>query len=737
MQFRGVFGADFMKRVIPCLIILVLGVSGTVESDEAPTPQAQQCFAVLRADHNGDLRVLSETELEYIADTATLNDEFLDLTGNVVVRDHKRTIESEQILYDRNTELISATERATVYESGWKISGDGFEIDKTRDAITGGNVNFMLYSVDAIDTGDKTIAARGQAGNLYFEGGVWKLDGVSLTHCPELIDDVQIKANHVEIDLDTRQGRAKGAILMIFGKPVFYSPFVGFAVGGERLSGYLLPAVGYESGHGTIIKVPYYFNLAPNYDATVSTNILSRRGVQLEGEFRHLGVHSDTILRSEFLHRDNRYPGKEKRYAAHLKSNWFNGSNLYSKVNTRWVSDKTFTRDFSSLFGNDDKYLKQSVEAGVFGDRFKASFGADRYIIAKPTVNVDERTHDRVPWVTYDHLVPLGDMLNLDLGLYVDRFHHKSKLSATRYRTDTAIEYLIDQDFGQLGFRAGGERIDYRKRSNIPDEDDRRYTISSKYFEADGKLLFDRKFQTDEGERVWTIEPRLKFVSSPRNTQENLPVFDTTIRTIDVYDDLFQSKPYIGGDRVRGLEQLSAGVSFRVGDRPGYQNIREFGIGRIFYSGNRMPGLIASDLETDPDKDKSDIFVGANIIEPQWKLDYGMLYDDDTEKVSQTTLRLTGMVFEDVRLSAVYRHKRDDDEQVGALFDVPLKNGLRSRFLLIESVRDHKLKKAEWQLNYHSCCLSIGFRVTRELVDDLRLDNSFKMLISIDNFAIN
>ena len=86
---------------------------------------------------------------------------------------------------------------------------------------------------------------------------------------------------------------------------------------------------------------------------------------------------------------------------------------------------------------------------------------------------------------------------------------------------------------------------------------------------------------------------------------------------------------------------------------------------------------------------------------------------------------------------AVYRYKRDDDEQVGALFDVPLKSGLQSRLLLIESVRDHKLKKAQWQLDYHSCCLSIGFRVTRELVNDVKLDNSLKMLIRIDNFGIN
>ncbi len=723
-----------MRWANQCLIILVFGLPGLAESQEVQAQKVQQCFAVVGVDQNGDLRELSESELEIIADAVSLNAETLELTGNVSVRDNSRTISSERVLYDRKNKLIHTTERTSIQEPGSRISGEGVVIDKAREVITGSDVEFVLYSIDESNSDNQTITARGEAGNLYFEDGIWQLEDAAATHCPEGVDDVYVRAAEVELNTDTRQGRAKGAILKILGKTVFYSPFIGFPLGSERLSGFLFPVIGYESGQGTIIKIPYYYNLAPNYDATVSANVLSKRGFHLEGEFRHLGVHSNTKLRSEFLHRDKRYPGKEDRYAAHLESNWFNGSNLYSKVNSRWVSDNTFTSDFSSLFGSADTYLKQSVEAGVFGDRFKVSFGADEYVIAKPTVEEAERTHDRVPWATYDHVIPFGDTLNLDLGLYIDRFHHKSKPSATRYRTDTAIQYLIEQDIGNLGFRAGGETIEYRKKSNIGVDDEGRYTISSKYFEADGRLFFDRKVQTDEGERVWTIEPRMKFVSAPRNNQEKIPVFDTTIRTIDVYDDLFQSKPYVGGDRVRDLEQLSAGVSFTVGGRPGYQSIRKFGIGRIFYSNNRMPSLENS---AEAGKDKSDIFLGANLIEPQWQFDYGMLYDDDTKKVNQSTFRLTRNLREDARLSTVYRYKREDDEQIGALLDVPLKSGWRSRFLLIESVRDHKLKTAQWQLDYFSCCLNIGLRMTRELVNNVKLDYSFKLLIRIDNFGIN
>ncbi|MDE0309929.1 MAG: LPS assembly protein LptD [Acidiferrobacterales bacterium] len=802
------------------MIIFAIGLSESAVSEQVPEPKAEQCLAVVAVDPNGDLRPLSDSEVELIANSVTVNDETLELSGNVVLRDNGRTINSEQMSYNRETNMVRTTDKTTISERGSQISGDDFVIDQARDALTGSNVEFVLFSIDAAGEDAPVLTVRGTAETLQADDGLWKMDEVSATHCPDGVDDVYVMATEIELNSDTRQGRAKGAVLMILDKPVFYSPILGFPLGSERLSGFLFPSIGYRSGHGAIIKAPYYFNLAPNYDATVSTNVLSKRGLQMEGEFRYLGMYSDTMLRAEFLPRDNRgippkmgdksnangdggsesegnvepengaddnskpkvshNPSKEKRYAAQLKSNWFNGSNLYSKLDFRWVSDDTYTNDFSTLFGSDDKYLQRSVEAGAFGDQYRFSFGADQYVIAKPMDDESERTHNRVPWATYDHSIPFGNSLNLDLGLSVDRFRHKTKFSATRYRTDSAIGYSVDKDFGRFDTRAGAETIEYHKQSNVPKDDDSRYTISSKYFEADGRLFFDRNVQKDGDVQLWTIEPRMKFTSTPRKSQEKIPIFDTTIRTIDVYDDLFESKPYVGGDRVRDMEQLSLGVSFTMNGGSDYQNIRKFGIGRIFYSSDRTPKLTESDDsdmtemddpdpdsngpemtesddpdpdsngpemiesdEPDTESDKSDIFLGMNLIDARWQVDYGMLYDDKNDEITQSTLKLSRKFLDDAKFSTVYRFKRydyqqiDADEQIGALLDLPLKSGWRSKFLVIESVRDHELKKALWQMDYYSCCLNLGFQVVREREANNKLDYSFKLLIAIDSFNFN
>ena len=749
-QAQGVLGFDIVKCISLCLIILAFGLTSVVEAQGVSTSQAAQCAVSTVDENEAVLNNLSESELEIIADSIRLNEEILNLIGNVTLKDHLRTIKSDHVTFDRKNHVINAEGHVSVIQSDSRYSGENFRIDTKRDAVSSNSVRFLLYSSERVTNGDRAVMVRGNSENLLLENGIWELGQSSVTHCPEGVDDVVINASEVELNTNTRQGKARNVTAKIKNVPLFYSPYIGFPLGAERLSGFLFPTLGYRSRDGAIIEVPYYFNLAPNYDATISTNILSKRGLQLQGEFRHLGVFSDTTMRGEILHKDKIHPNRENRYAAHVESNWFDGSKLYSRLDSRWISDRKYKDEFAGFFSEyDNQYLRQDVEAGVFGDQFKVSAGVNRYIIASELVDDSDRTHERFPWASYEHLFQLSDEFSIDMGLYADRFRHPSKLSATRYRTDTAIEYLYDPSFGNMKIRVGGEKINYRSFSNVKSDgqqniSDNNYSsnlsISSEYFEADGRLFFDREFLTGDSRELWTIEPRIKIVSSPKKRQQNFPVFDTTVRTIDVYDDLFQSTPYIGGDRVRNVKQVSTGVSFSLKGPSGYQSIRKFGVGRIFYSRNRVPILDTEGSTAEPSlsgTDKSDIFLGANIIEPRWRIDYGMLYDDNTDLVDQATVRLSHKYSEDSTIGSVYRFKRDDNEQIGALFDTQLNSGWRAKFLLIESLKKHQLIKSEIQLHYASCCLNIGFRVIRELDDKNKFNNSYKFFIKIDGFGIN
>ena len=749
----GGYRSDFVKPISLCLIIAVFGYSATAGAQVLPSSKLVHCSVIIPVDQQHQPGDVPHSNTQYTADEFNLTEGTLYFSGNVRVRDRIRTIYSNHIEYDRKSRVFEATGDVSVIESDAQYKGRNIKVDSTENAVSGEDIAFVLYSPETTTDDKRLIVVRGDAGDLKVDDGFWDVAQSAFTNCPEGVDDVVIIAAELELDTHARQGKARNVILKVKGIPIGYTPFIGFPLGTERMSGFLFPTLAYSSGKGTIVEVPYYFNLAPNYDATVSANVQSKRGFQLEGEFRHLGVHSDTILRGEIMPTDSRYHNSDSRYAAEVRSNWFDGRRLYTSLNTGWVSDRSYNKDFSGffLYGSGDDYVKQNVEAGMFGDRFKASVGMNGYVIADAAIKDADSTHEKKPWASYEHLFPLGDNLNLDMGLYTARFRHLKKLSATRHRTDTAIEYVHRPNFGIFEMRVGGEWIDYRNFTNVPEEglynkyeeEPPKYSVSTSYYEFDGRLFFDRQLQSGNRQQTWTFEPRIKFVSAPKKSQHHLPIFDSELRSIDVYEDLFHSSPYVGGDRVRDVEQVSAGVSFSLNSGVGYQSIRRIGIGRIFYTDNRHPSLDGKDPKKASmlsGKDKSDIFLGMNYIEPPWQVDFGMLYDDATQspdKIDQATTRVSRDLDSGARISGLYRFKRDDDEQIGLLSSFQLKTGWKAKFSIAESLSDHKLARTNLQFDYVSCCLNVGFKITRELNDNRKLENSFKMFLKIEGFDIN
>ncbi len=726
-----------LGRYVFHAIIVALMLPQMVLADDAAEPGTGSCATVVLVEDTS-LRKLSPSEIEYGADRIHLKKEYIDFVGDARLRDQFRTLRSDRMFYVRASKTLDATGNVTISEPDSRYSGEAFHLDLNRNTVSGEDVKFMLLSDETLAKNEKTIVIRGNAGELMTEDGVWTLDDTLVTHCPETVEDVAIVASQVELDTNSQQGIARNAILKVKNIPILYSPAILFTLSEQRTSGFLFPTLGYRSRYGMVIEIPYYFNLAPNYDATLSTNILTKRGLQLRGEFRHLGVHSDTEINAEILPDDRRHANRADRYAAKIESNWSNGSTLFASLNSSWISDRNYNDDLSGLFDDsDDKYVTQNVEAGFVGNRYKASIGMNRYVIADKSVQDSERTHDRIPWAAYQHIVDLGNRLILNANLRVDRFRHATKLSATRYRTDTAFESEHRRKFGELTLRAGGETIDYRRMANVAASAPDRFSSSTTYVDLDARAFFDRFTTVGDKARTWTLEPRIKLLTAQKKRQDAFPVFDTTIRSIDEYEDLFHSHPYAGGDRMRDVEQISLGVSLGLDSSSGYSGIRHFGIGRVFYTDNRSPTLDTASQDASSNKDKSDLFVGAQIRQSNWQLKSGLLYDDSRKQINQSTIKASYKYHNDAEVSSVYRYRRGDDKQIGALFDVPLKSGWAMKFALIESLERNSMIDSQLQLDYQSCCLNVGLRVKRERDDSNRLENSFKLFISIEGFGIN
>jgi len=98
--------------------------------------------------------------------------------------------------------------------------------------------------------------------------GTVRLAKVRYTSCPTGNEDWMLQASSLKLDTDAQQGVAHQVVMRFKDVPIFYTPYIAFPLGDSRQSGLLFPSFGHSGSNGYQLEVPYYFNLAPNYDMT-------------------------------------------------------------------------------------------------------------------------------------------------------------------------------------------------------------------------------------------------------------------------------------------------------------------------------------------------------------------------------------------------------------------------------------------------------------------------------------
>ena len=186
---------------------------------------------------------------------------------------------------------------------------------------------------------DKVYArARGSAQNVDFEGGDFqRLENVTMTTCAEGNDDVLLSAREIELDHVAGVGTAKSMTVKFKQIPIFYFPIATFPINDQRKTGFLFPAAGYDNESGVMVEAPYYINIAPQYDATVTPRVLSNRGAQLFGEFRYLGENGRGALRGEFLPSDDAYKTQMAKTPTATPSNTITATDSATAGAPRWT----------------------------------------------------------------------------------------------------------------------------------------------------------------------------------------------------------------------------------------------------------------------------------------------------------------------------------------------------------------------------------------------------------------
>ena len=476
--------------------------------------------------------------------------------------------------------------------------------------------------------------ARGDAKTILFEGQDKKrLKDARYTTCEVGVDDWYIKTKELELNNFTESGVAKNAYIEIKGVPVLYTPWIGFSYSNQRKSGLLSPTYGTTSKNGLEISVPFYWNISPDMDATLTTRTLSKRGIQLQGEFRYLEEKFSGIDSLEYLPSDNQ--SGENRYYASLKHQHNLGSGWSAGYSLEKVSDDQYFSDLSTRIVTTSRInLPQQFNIDYANETWRFNGVAQKF----QTLDNLSYPYERLPQMTLTGSKYFGDV---NANLYTQLVAFDSNINdpvvkptGNRLTLYPSISLPMNQSYGYITPKIGIHHTSYNLNNNAnnPGSQQRTLPITS----LDGGLFFDRDFKISNRAYTQTIEPRLFYAYIPNTKQTDIPIFDSSTSDLN-FSTLFRENQYTGNDRINNANQLSLALTTRlIESDTGIQRLSA-SVGQRYYFADQKVTL--NNTEIVRENNTSDIVVGlTTYLKTNWNVNAFWQYNTTDSTSTRTTL---------------------------------------------------------------------------------------------------
>lgn len=577
----------------------------------------------------------------------------------------------------------------------------------------------------------KFNSSRADAEKVLFEGQDKKrLINARYTTCEAGVDDWYIKASEIELDAYTQSGTATHARVEFKGVPFLYSPWMSFSFNNERKSGLLAPTVGSTSRSGFETSIPYYWNIAPNKDATLGLRYLSKRGTQLRGTFRYLGENYSGIDSIEYLHDDDLTD--TQRYFANISHRHTLGNGWSAGYNIEKVSDNEYFSDMSTrIISTSRVNLPQSGRIDYVGDVWRFNGLLQKY----QTLDETNFPYERLPQLTLT-ADKEWDYLQTDLysqWTYFDQ--NKDALVAatgSRLTVYPSISVPLTQSYGFITPKFGVHATHY-------DLNDNNFSINGQsisnnsatrtlpIFSLDSGLYFERDVDIVKNSYTQTIEPRMFYVYIPNKDQDLLPVFDSALADLNM-TTLFSENQFTGDDRVNNANQLSLAFTTRMIDNN--TGVERFAatIGQRYYFTDQKITLPGSSISED---NSSDIIAAMTArLSNQWNLDAFWQYNTDDDGMVRTNLLARYNPEPGKLINAGYRYTQQFLEQVNISGQWPLSNGWYGVGRFNYSIREKTLIESLAGLEYDAGCWQA--RAVIQRVETATADANYGFFIQLE-----
>jgi LPS-assembly protein len=631
-----------------------------------------------------------ETRLE-ANQIASENAETMRLLGDVSVVRKRQQLSADEVLLQKQSEHITAIGNALLQQPGNRAISERIEIDNLNDTAVIERPHFELSGRHARGSAEKIVK---------LDNFRSRFEDLLYTACDPGDRFWHLRAAELEIDDQSGRGSSTHTTLYLQGFPFIYLPYFQFPIDDRRLSGLLSPTYGYSRDDGTTLLLPIYWNQAPNYDMTITPAWFKKRGLQLNTENRYLFESGRGQLDLSWL--DDKKLDQTRWF-----QQWRHQSSLPWDINADLqlaeVSDGKVFDDFENVAPeyNDISHLERRVRFGRSGEVWSGELLWQDYQTLDPTTAIGGRPYRRLPSLKIDaRPASWWGGLRTPLSAEITAFDRDDSVTGNRAHLVGSAVWTAEDSWYFFEPQLDLAVTDYRLENTTGDETLHRALPT---LGIDSGLIFERDAGSG-GKWLQTLEPRLFFLHTPFEDQDEFPNFDSALKG-STYDNLFSSNRFNGADRIGDASQVTLGLASQLYSSDDGTRLMRVRAGQIHYFEDRRVSLNG----TVDDAERSDVIGELDLWpNPRTRVSARLVRDQQTGEYDDREL---SMSYRNAGLVANlgYYFTEEELEQAVASLVYPL----NERWTLVakyhQSLRFEKPVDHLLGFGYESCCW--GFKM--------------------------
>lgn len=645
------------------------------------------------------------------------NQQTVVLSGDAELQRGDQRVLANEIIYDQVENHLEATGDVRLEN----LQGDQFRTEQLFLELDQfiGYTSQSSYSL-------ASNSARGDAQSIELVGKQRvNLSKVRYTTCPPGRDDWFLSLGRLSLDKSRNLGVARNAVVRFKRAPIFYWPYLRFPISDQRQTGFLAPELGKSTKNGIEFGWPFYWNIAPNYDATITPRILSERGLQTQTEFRYLGRPLQGQLDAEFLPNDDQT--RTDRWAVKYDHRQSFGRGWTGKVDYAKVSDDQYLDDFkNNLAITSLTSLPQDAWVDYTSRVWNFRARALAYQTIDPTVAPASEPYDRLPQLNLSARPPsIPGRPGFLFESEFNNFQRDEGLTGERLGLKLSVDWPFRKSYGFVIPRVSVYNIDYGLDVDPPQDETPGVTVPA--FSLDNGLVFERR-----GRFIQTLEPRLYYLNVPFKDQDDLPNFDTSLPTL-TFDNLFRDNRFVGGDRVGDTNQLTAALTTRLlGAEDGVEHLR-FSLGQIYYFEDRKVNLTSGTVAA---RETSDLVaeIAARFAE-KWYGRATVQWNNDIRETERSDLFLQYQPAANKIVNVRYSFQNRGFEQVDVSTLWPVSGRWTLAASISHSIEDSRNLESYAGFQYRSCCWALRFFARRRLDSEQEQVNDVLLQFELTGLA--